>query len=142
LEPFILIFMHAAGWARNVLGICVTLLLGHIIFRSRAAAVVVTTVVMMLVWISPGVNLPVEIAYRAATALIVVTVIIRAGVFAGSVALFVATLTVTASTTLDPSRWLFASSVIVIAMLLLIGAFGFFRSLGARPLFSGAVLDE
>ncbi|HET7704878.1 MAG TPA: protein kinase [Thermoanaerobaculia bacterium] len=137
-----LVFDMCALWARYALQLGVILLLGHVMLRSRIAAVIFTFVIVVLIWPSPGTTAWLDLAFKSVIAAILVFVFLRWGLLAAAVTLLVQGLIVTGPTTLQTSRWFFASGALMIAVVLAIGVYGFFRSLGAQPLFSGAVLDE
>jgi len=43
---------------------------------------------------------------------------------------------------IDPSAWLFGRSLLLIGLMLALVGYGFYRSLGAQPLFAAPVLDD
>ena len=129
-------------WPRYALGLCVVLLLTHVLLRNRAAAVVATFVVFALIWFSPAQSVAVDVAYKAVISAIVMAALLKSGLLACATAMSIHGLIVTSSTTLDTSRWFFAHGAITAIVLIALAGYGFFRSLGTQPLFAGAVLDD
>jgi hypothetical protein len=79
------------------------------------------------------------------SALLMITIIVltiqRLGLVA-TVVLFLANfMTSSALVTLDPPRWFFADSVLLIAMPVALACYGFYVSRGGEPLFGRRILD-
>jgi serine/threonine-protein kinase len=135
-------FDLTAIWTQNALGVCMVLLLTHIVTRNRTAAVATTIAVVAMVWVSPGLNVAAEVVYRLYCAAIVVGILVRFGVLAGAVTVVISAVITASPVVLDPTRWYFASSVVILAALILLAGYAAFRSLGAQALFTRAVLDD
>ena len=133
---------QAAVWTRNALGFCMVLLLAHVVLRRRAAAIGATALIVALSIPTAGINLPVDLVWRAVIAVTIVALFVRFGLLTTAIALTVTGTLVVTGATLDTSRWFFANGLLVMAAILALAGYGFYRSLGAAPLFSGAVLDD
>jgi hypothetical protein len=136
------ILSSVQGATLYALAIGVFLLLGHLLLRRRPLAIGFAALILMLNVSTPGVDPGIEIAYRFLQAAVILGVFVRFGVLPAATVLFTNQLLISTPLTLDPSSWLFARGLLVIGLLIAIAAWGFYRSLGAQPVFAGAVLDD
>jgi serine/threonine-protein kinase len=124
-------------------GVLTLLLVFYLLFRRKLVGVTVLAVVWALFYSLP------YIFNRG-----VVAFLVQAVVVAGSVFVYArfGLLTITVSTvvlylsggavTFDPARPYFAQSLVTVAIILALAAYGFYVSLGEQKLFSGRSIDE
>jgi hypothetical protein len=120
----------------------VLLLVSHLIVRNRIAAVVLTTVLLMTFGETPGWRPGPELLLRFIWAAFVVGALVRFGALTAAVLLYTSQVLAVIPTTFDTSSFLFAQSALVFAAVGLLAGYGFYRSLGAQPVFAGVVLDD
>jgi drug/metabolite transporter superfamily protein YnfA len=84
----------------------------------------------------------VEIPASFAVTALLIFAAVRFGILAFTVALFVYGLLASAPLTLDLSRWYAARGFLFVALILALAAWAFRVSLGSRPVFGGARLDD
>ena len=120
----------------------VTLLfLSHLALRRKGLAIFLTGIVIIAIQAggeNPWLEIPTAIVYAA----LVLTALARNGVLGLILCLLLSTILVDGPLTLDASRWYAGHGWFLVAVALAIAAWGFHTSLGGRPLFGGAALDD
>jgi hypothetical protein len=125
----------------NGLGFLTILVLSQVLLRRRWLAVGLTALLLVVLNLS-GENYAVEIPAAAVWSALFLFAAVRFGVLAFTVALFVYGLLVTAPLTLDLSRWYASRGLFFVALILALAVWAFRVSLGGKPMFGGASLDE
>jgi Protein kinase domain/zinc-ribbon domain len=125
----------------NGLGFLTILVLSQVVLRRRWLAVGLTGILLVVMGIS-GENSAVEIPASFAVTALLIFAAVRFGILAFTVALFVYGLLASAPLTLDLSRWYAARGFLFVALILALAAWAFRVSLGSRPVFGGARLDD
>jgi hypothetical protein len=120
----------------------VTLLfLSHLVLRKRWLALLVTGLV--IVALNAGAENPwLEIPAAVVFAVLVLTALLRTGVLGLVLCLLVSSILADGPLTFDASHWYAGHGWFLAAVALAIVAWGFHTSLGGRPLFGGAALDD
>jgi serine/threonine-protein kinase len=118
---------------------CLLLLLRVVLRREWLAGLLFVAVVAVLL-LSQGDNLPVQGFFAALSGFAFLALLTRSGLLAVAVVPFYE-LVVTAPVTLDLSRWYAGRSAFVLFVLAAVAVYGFYTSLGGKPLF-GSALDE
>jgi hypothetical protein len=127
----------AVSWAMSWAALLVLFRLA--LRHDRAAAIV-----LVLILASPGVLVS-DPAFKAAAfvvAPLLVWVLYRFGVFAIAAALAVRLILYDAPLTLDLSAWYASRAIVTLLVLLALAAWGFHVSLGGKPAFGTAMMDE
>jgi hypothetical protein len=117
------------------------LFLSHLALKKRWLAVVVTGLVLVAIrggGENPWLEVPVAVLLVALT----LAALIRTGVLGLVVFLLVEGLLNGAPLTLDLSRWYAGHGLLLVAAALAVVAWAFHTSLGGRPMFGGAALDD
>ena len=122
--------------------ILLMLLLGLALLRRRWAAILGVWVICAL-GLSGAREAPaVQIAFGALMAAVVLIVLIRFGLLALSVTVFLISFLHAVPLTLDPSAWYFGRSLSVLIVFAAAIVYGFWSSLGQKPAFGVPVLEE
>jgi hypothetical protein len=138
-----------AGWLLDQVGLstiqalAVTslLILSWVILRRRWLAVGMAGLVLTLLDISAE-NILVEVPMVLALATLTILVATRFGIVALAVSFLSRDLLLSSPLTLDFSRWYAGRSLLVLLILAGLAVYGFRASLGGKPAFGAAVLDE
>jgi predicted Ser/Thr protein kinase len=117
------------------------LTLSHLALKRRWLAVLVTAVAIVVVN-GGGENPSLEVPFAALYAALLMTAALRTGVLGLVVTLFLGAILIDGPLTFDASRWYASHGWFLVAVSLAIAAWGFHTSLGARPLFGAAGLDD
>ncbi|HEY3123687.1 MAG TPA: serine/threonine-protein kinase [Thermoanaerobaculia bacterium] len=125
----------------QALAVTSLLILSWVILRRRWLAVGVAGLVLTLLEIS-GENYVVEVPMALALAVLTVFVATRFGIVALAVNQLSRNLLLTFPLTLDFSRWYAGRSLLVLLILAGLAVYGFHTSLGGKPAFGAAALDE
>ena len=118
------------------------LFLLFMLFRRRAAAIAGVCLLIGFLINFRGESPVTEILLGLLMSAAVVFLLTRFGLLAFATAIFVDLILTAAPITLDASSWYFGRSFVVLLALLAIAAYGFYISLGDKPLFSAPVLEE
>jgi len=113
----------------------------YVVLRRRVLAMVGLAIVIAVVINGRGEAPGVELAFGALMAVLGVT-LIRFGLLSGVAAAFVDVVITASPITLDPSAWYFGRSLGVLIALLAITVYGFYTSLGGKPLFVAPALED
>jgi serine/threonine-protein kinase len=138
-----------ASWLLNQIGdstlaaLAVTslLILSWVILRRRWLAVAMAGLVLALLDISAE-NILVEVPMVLALATLTILVATRFGIVALAVSFLSRDLLLSSPLTLDFSRWYAGRSLLVLLILAGLAIYGFRASLGGKPAFGAAALDE
>src|SRR6266540_676844 len=117
------------------------LFLLFMLFRRRAAAIAGVFLFIGFLINFRGESPVTEILLGLLMSAAVVFLLTRFGLLAFATAIFVDLILTAAPITLDASSWYFGRSFVVLLALLAIAAYGFYISLGDKPLFSAPVLE-
>jgi hypothetical protein len=91
-----------------------------------------------LIGINPVIDIPVALV----SSVVGIFVLLRFGILGLATALFTNMLISNALPVMDPSRWYFRSSALVLVILAALAVYGFRTALGGRPVFGRAMLDD
>jgi hypothetical protein len=138
-----------AGWlldqvglsAIQALAVTSLLILSWVILRRRWLAVGVAGLVLALLDIS-GENILVEVPMVLALASLTILAATRFGIVALAASFLSRALLLSFPLTLDFSRWYSGRSLLVLLILTGLAVYGFRASLGGKPAFGAAALDE
>jgi len=122
--------------------ILLMLVLGLALFRRRWAAILGVWVICALGMSRAGEAPAVQIAFGALMAAVVLVVLIRFGLLAFVVTLFLNAFLDAVPLTLDPTAWYFGRSISVLILLAGAIVYGFWSALGQKPAFGVPVLEE
>jgi hypothetical protein len=114
----------------------------YVVLRRRVLAIAGLGIVIAVLINARGEAPGVEIAFGALMAVLAVTVLIRFGLLSMVAAIFVDIVIYATPITLDPSAWYFGRSLGVLIVLLAITVYGFYTSLGGKPLFIAPALED
>lgn len=137
---FLTTLVDAAVGLALLLSLVLILLLA--ILRRRAFALAGLWLLATLLINDFGDGMPWRIGVGVLMATIAIWLLARYGVLAFAVASFLDSFLASAPITLDPAAWYLGRSLATLALALAIAAFGFYISLGQKPLFAMAELDE
>lgn len=124
----------------NGLGFLTLLVLSQVVLRRRWLAIGLTGILLVVTGLS-GENYAVELPAAIAIAALLLLAAVRFGVLAFTVTMFVGFLS-RGPFTLDLSRWYAARGLVFVGLVLALAVWSFRASLGGRPVFGGARLDE
>jgi hypothetical protein len=114
-----------------------------VVKRERLA--VVAAIVLALILATRGIFDGGSVAVNAIAATLMITVIVltiqQLGLVAVTVLFFVNVVMADALITLDPSKWFFQQSVLLMAIPASLALYGFYISRGGEPLFGARLLD-
>ena len=134
-------FKVSSNTPLDALGFLTLLVLSLVVLRRRWLAIGLTWILLVVLGLS-GENYAVELPFSAVWSALFLFAAVRFGVLACTVTLFVDRLLVTTPLTLDLSRWYAARGLFFVALILALAIWAFRVSLGGRPVFGGARLDD
>jgi hypothetical protein len=117
------------------------LVLAQVLLRRKSLAVALTGLLLVILSLS-GENLVLEIPTGIVMATLTIYVAVRHGILALAVYFFVVILLHEMPVALDFSRWYAGGSLVLIGFLLALAVYAFHVSLGGKPAFAAARLDE
>ena len=121
--------------------IMTVLVLSQVLLRRKSLAVALTGLLLVILSLS-GENLALEIPTGIVMAMLTIFVAVRHGILALAVYFFVVIILHESPVALDFSRWYAGSSLVLIGFLLALAVYAFHVSLGGKPAFAAARLDE
>lgn len=122
--------------------LCILLVLMLFLTRRRALAVAVVWCLAVLLINDFGDGMAWRIGVGVIMATVAIGVLVRFGVLAFFVGAFIDAWVVSAPLTLDVDAWYFGRSVAALLAVVAIAAYGFYTSLGQKPLFAMAELED
>jgi hypothetical protein len=129
------------GNAARSLVIMTVLVLSQVLLRRKRLAVALTGLLLMTLSLS-GENLALEIPTGILLAALTIFVAARYGILALAVYYFTSLLLQELPVTLDFSRWYAGRCLVLVGLLVALAVYAFHVSLGGRPAFATARLEE
>jgi eukaryotic-like serine/threonine-protein kinase len=121
--------------------IMTVLVLSQVLLRRKSLAVALTGLLLVILSLS-GENLALEIPTGIVMAMLTIFVAVRHGILALAVYFFVVILLHEMPVALDFSRWYAGRPLVLVGFLLALAVYAFHVSLGGKPAFSTARLEE
>jgi serine/threonine-protein kinase len=137
----LLLFVHVEALTLALSWLTV-LLFARIVLRRDSVAAIAATILVLPLTTVPGPYPLLETLLGALIAALSVFVLFRFGLLALVVQIFVAIVLIRLPITLDASEWYVGRSLFVLLYLSAVMIFGFYTSLGRRPLFARRLVED